>query len=178
MMAILLLSSAGLVSNAKLTIDDTTHMDIACSVMGSPISCKKEQYSYDGKTTITLPTINNATDCLGSMISEFGGDPSSVSVTYDPKGDAVTVNAMGFAVPLTHAACKKEEGLDAVPPNRATCAKLASQTTCDANANCTWCKCAAVPSSCFDLEDAKRLPAGVFICDKKKQPIAVEEKTS
>ena len=60
MMAILLLSSAGLVSNAKLTIDDTTHMDIACSVMGSPISCKKEVYSYDGKATINLPNLANS----------------------------------------------------------------------------------------------------------------------
>ena len=398
---------SGLVSNGKLTIDDTTHFDVSCSVMGSAIDCKKEQYKYDGKTGITLPTITNSSDCLGSMISEFGGDPSSVYMTYDPKGDSITINAMGFQVPLTHAACKPSPtparisdskavavagddpelksvcgyiqnylpsecscsvpsklggrvncnvnflhldtigfilnlepcaqpmsfsgtvyetkiglsytwgpygagkslhipipglsvdipvvgsaGIDAVvgisgnvasvtlkfgldacvsiganetdtpenrhatlinvgnethpefekcgadllpgelpiwlltghfsfsslcnrganptitvtggapaeiappklpkpepeletlrlspswlatqtettpPPNRAHCAKLANQTSCDADAVCTWCKCAAVPSSCFDLTDAKRLPAGVFICDKKEQ---------
>ena len=163
----------GLVSDGKMTIDDASHFDLSCSVMGSNINCKKEQYSYDGKTTITLPTIANATDCLGSMISEFGGDPTMVSMTYDPSGDSVTVNAMGFAVSLTHAACKNQ-GLEAVPPNRAMCAKLASPTACDANADCTWCKCAAIPSSCFDLTDAKRLPPGVFICDKK-QPVVLSK---
>ena len=41
-----------------------------------------------------------------------------------------------------------------------------NQKECDADAGCAWCKSAAVPSSCNTLEDAKRLPAGVFICDK------------
>ncbi len=37
---------------------------------------------------------------------------------------------------------------------------------CDADANCTWCKCAAVPSKCYNLTEAKILPPSVFACDK------------
>jgi len=136
--------------------------------MGLPINCQREQYTYDEKASINLPQINNSSDCLGHMISAFGGDPSTVDMTYDPKGDAITINVMGSQMPLTHANCAKTLDVAAVPPNRALCAKLAKEATCDANVNCTWCKCEAVPSSCFDLEDAKRVPPGVFICDKKE----------
>ena len=41
-----------------------------------------------------------------------------------------------------------------------------TKTECDANDACSWCKSAAVKSSCHTLEDAKKLPPGVFICDK------------
>merc|ERR1712166_502069 len=40
------------------------------------------------------------------------------------------------------------------------------QNTCNANAKCAWCLCAAVPSACHTLEDAASLPASVFQCDK------------
>lgn len=39
---------------------------------------------------------------------------------------------------------------------------------CNSDAACTWCKCAAVPSRCWSVEDAKRLPAAVYVCDKKQ----------
>ena len=38
--------------------------------------------------------------------------------------------------------------------------------TCDADASCSWCKSAAVASSCKSLEDAKNLPKSIFACDK------------
>jgi C1A family cysteine protease len=41
-----------------------------------------------------------------------------------------------------------------------------SATACDADSACTWCKCAALPSQCWTLADAKKLPAGVYACDK------------
>ena len=44
--------------------------------------------------------------------------------------------------------------------------KFTDQSSCDADANCTWCKCAAVPSVCYNLTMAKRLPVSVFACDK------------
>ena len=44
--------------------------------------------------------------------------------------------------------------------------KYSEQSTCDADALCTWCKCAAVPSSCYLITDAKKLPPSVFACDK------------
>merc|ERR1712032_961851 len=45
--------------------------------------------------------------------------------------------------------------------------------TCDAVDTCTWCKSAAVPSACVDVENAKHLPPAVFACDEKT--LAVEE---
>ena len=42
------------------------------------------------------------------------------------------------------------------------------QSSCDADAACTWCKSAAVPSSCNTVENAKKLPPGVFACDAKE----------
>ncbi len=39
------------------------------------------------------------------------------------------------------------------------------QASCDANTTCTWCKCAAVPSACFEKVNAKKLPPGVYQCD-------------
>ncbi|KAK3288592.1 hypothetical protein CYMTET_3928 [Cymbomonas tetramitiformis] len=40
------------------------------------------------------------------------------------------------------------------------------QASCDADAACAWCKCSAVPSNCFTIEQAKKLPSGVYTCDK------------
>lgn len=45
------------------------------------------------------------------------------------------------------------------------CTQYGNQLNCDANTTCTWCKCAAVPSSCFTKEQAKKLPPAVFACD-------------
>lgn len=43
------------------------------------------------------------------------------------------------------------------------------ETSCNADTTtdggCVWCKCAAVPSSCFSKKDAASLPSGVFTCD-------------
>lgn len=38
---------------------------------------------------------------------------------------------------------------------------------CNADPACVWCACSAVPSSCFSVDDAKKLPAAVFTCDAK-----------
>ena len=37
-----------------------------------------------------------------------------------------------------------------------------SETACHSNKACSWCKCAAVPSACHSVEDAKGLPDAVF----------------
>jgi len=49
------------------------------------------------------------------------------------------------------------------------CEDLKDSPTCDADATCTWCKSAAVPSACHPLADAKKLPSPVFVCNKKRQ---------
>lgn len=45
------------------------------------------------------------------------------------------------------------------------CRQYINQLSCDANTTCTWCKSAAVPSSCNTIADAKKLPPAVFSCD-------------
>ena len=32
------------------------------------------------------------------------------------------------------------------------------QSSCDSDSQCSWCKCSAVPSKCYNKEDAKNLP--------------------
>jgi cathepsin X len=44
-----------------------------------------------------------------------------------------------------------------------------TQSSCDANTACTWCKAAAVPSACYTTTDAAKLPEAVFVCDAKKR---------
>ena len=43
------------------------------------------------------------------------------------------------------------------------------QVSCDADkktgGGCTWCKCAALPSSCWTTANSKKLPASVYQCD-------------
>ena len=40
------------------------------------------------------------------------------------------------------------------------------EDSCNADAACSWCKSAAVASSCNELADARALPAAVFQCSK------------
>ena len=45
---------------------------------------------------------------------------------------------------------------------------------CNADAACVWCACSAVPSGCFAVDDAAKLPAAVFTCDKKEEAPVVQ----
>jgi hypothetical protein len=49
------------------------------------------------------------------------------------------------------------------------CEANTAQNTCDSNADCTWCKSAAVKSACYSLADAATLPASIFACDAKTE---------
>jgi len=44
---------------------------------------------------------------------------------------------------------------------------------CDADPQCSWCECSAIPSSCYSVDAIDNLPAGVFDCHKKP-PSALE----
>mmetsp|Transcript_66245 Transcript_66245/g.158459 ORF Transcript_66245/g.158459 Transcript_66245/m.158459 type:complete len:617 (+) Transcript_66245:94-1944(+) len=45
-----------------------------------------------------------------------------------------------------------------------------SQSECEQDSKCTWCKCAAVPSSCWTKENAKKLPPSVYDCGSSSKP--------
>jgi len=57
--------------------------------------------------------------------------------------------------------------LAAVASPAKVCHAETTQDGCDAHAECTWCKCSAVPSKCFTLPESKKLPPSIFTCDKQ-----------
>jgi hypothetical protein len=52
------------------------------------------------------------------------------------------------------------------------CSQYNDQKSCDGNSTCTWCKCAAVPSSCWSKADASHLPPGVYVCDNSLDQVS------
>lgn len=56
-------------------------------------------------------------------------------------------------------------------------AKYTTEAACNADnstgGGCVWCKCAAVPSSCWTVKNSKSLPPGVYQCDKKTERDAI-----
>ncbi|KAF1790610.1 Cysteine peptidase, asparagine active site [Phytophthora cactorum] len=51
-----------------------------------------------------------------------------------------------------------------------SCHGFTTKDTCMKN-HCAWCICAAVPSSCYSLEEADQLPPAIFQCDKGNSPV-------
>jgi hypothetical protein len=49
------------------------------------------------------------------------------------------------------------------------CSEFANADSCDDAQDCTWCRSAAVKSSCKTVEDAKTLPSSIFSCDKLQE---------
>jgi len=49
-----------------------------------------------------------------------------------------------------------------------------SEAGCNALDACTWCNCSAIPSECWTIAAASKLPSGVYACDKKM--VATEER--
>jgi len=68
--------------------------------------------------------------------------------------------------------CRSWAGASILPPSvfscgnetRTDCAGFKSQTDCYAHTGCSWCICAAVPSSCKNVATAKKAPPSVFNC--------------
>ena len=58
------------------------------------------------------------------------------------------------------------------PVKDSACDSIKTDKACHANTACSWCTSFAVPSSCNSVEDAKKLPAGVFMCDNIPAPSA------
>ena len=84
---------------------------------------------------LTWPTFNDHTDYSSVMIPADGTFDTAVWVDDAPLGDADCATA------------------------------YADQASCDADATCSWCVSAAVPSACKEMADAKQLPPAVFQCD-------------
>jgi len=59
--------------------------------------------------------------------------------------------------------------------SNADCHSQSAQDSCDAIDGCSWCKSAAVASSCKTMDEAAALPASIFSCDKLEEEEDIEE---
>jgi len=53
-----------------------------------------------------------------------------------------------------------------VEPLDVCSAKYTDQVQCDDDDMCTWCESGATGDKCYTTENSKKLPAGVYVCDK------------
>ena len=74
------------------------------------------------------------------------------------------------ALPASIFSCDKIQAIDFFLQTSAACA-YSDADSCDADDDCSWCKSAAVKSSCKDINDAKSLPASIFSCDKISEEV-------
>jgi C1A family cysteine protease len=84
-------SILGVQINADLNVKSATSMDFSISGAVS-ISCSAETYAYDGSSTITIPGMSTAGDCVHDAIAQEPG-LSIKSITYDSSADTITVEA-------------------------------------------------------------------------------------
>jgi hypothetical protein len=58
----------------------------------------------------------------------------------------------------------EQGGYGPAPPAK-LCHAQTTEDTCMKHAECTWCKCSAVPSKCYTRDESKKLPPSIFKCD-------------
>lgn len=79
--------------------------------------------------------------------------------------------SLKLALVATAFACVSAQDPDSDPCHQ----KYKTEQTCDADhtlgGGCTWCKCSAVPSSCWTVTLAKKLPPGVYACTNLTQAV-------
>jgi hypothetical protein len=76
--------------NVALTVDDASHADLSISGILS-VTCPKEAYNFDGKSSISLPNAGTAGDCVHDALAKAPGGGSIKSIAYDSGKDAITV---------------------------------------------------------------------------------------
>jgi len=92
------------IATVKATVLNTSDFDLSGTVFGATVSCPVEAAVFiSSNNSIEFPNINSATDCLGSMLSNYGVSPSDLSATYNPSANSINI-AVG-AVEVTLTAC-------------------------------------------------------------------------
>jgi C1A family cysteine protease len=84
-------SILGITIDASVKIDSATTMDLTISGAVS-IACAAETYAYDGSSSITLPGMDTAGDCVHDAVASEKG-LAIKSISYDSSSDSVTVTA-------------------------------------------------------------------------------------
>jgi hypothetical protein len=77
--------------------------------------------------------------------------------------DAMGMNALDI-VGEENTGGSEQGGYGPAPPAK-LCHAQTTEDTCMKHAECTWCKCSAVPSKCYTRDESKKLPPSIFKCD-------------
>ena len=152
-------SILGVTVNGNIKIDDDTHFDLGITGAAT-ITCTNEVYALSG-SDISLPNAQTAGDCVHDQLAS--NKVTLESLTYDSGADSITVIVKKSIAKVSLTLTKGGFDNDA----NDACSET-TQSACDAESGCTWCKCAALPSKCWTTEDAAKLPAGVYVCDSTK----------
>ena len=134
---------------------DVKRIEVWAKIFKDPVALFKKAF---GNTIMNITKIHNdigaiETDASTDKLYDMGlkiADLLVLQLGPIPKISEVdTYNYMG--------SCRTSHG---------------DEDSCNADSACSWCRSAAVASSCNELNDAKHLPAAVFTCSKLR---AVEE---
>ena len=91
----------------------TPALNISATVDLLPVvHCMAEPFSYnDTKSNdIILQGLSNSTDCLSKFVTLLGGDPSGVSLTYNPAQDSLNASFEGESCIFTRHECHEHPG--------------------------------------------------------------------
>ena len=84
-------TDSGAPFKAKATFLDATHFSFVATVYGEQFTCKSEAFTFEENTgKIVLPT--SSSDCLNTVLQNFGFSLSMVNLSYDQTGDKLSVN--------------------------------------------------------------------------------------
>jgi len=80
------------IATIKATVLNTSDFELTGTVFGATVTCPLEAAVYiPSNNSIEFPNINSASDCLGSMLSNYGVSPSDLSATYNPSANSVNI---------------------------------------------------------------------------------------
>eukprot|EP00036_Acanthoecidae_sp_10tr_P001569 CAMPEP_0182948090 /NCGR_PEP_ID=MMETSP0105_2-20130417/59584_1 /TAXON_ID=81532 ORGANISM="Acanthoeca-like sp., Strain 10tr" /NCGR_SAMPLE_ID=MMETSP0105_2 /ASSEMBLY_ACC=CAM_ASM_000205 /LENGTH=309 /DNA_ID=CAMNT_0025088377 /DNA_START=45 /DNA_END=971 /DNA_ORIENTATION=- len=162
----------GIVTDLNMTLVNANTFSISARVFGVKAVCPKEAYTFFASNdSIAVPGIFNGSDCMGRIAANAGLDPTDFTATYSPQDDSVTINVEGESIVFNKKQCQAFGKGKSASNDDCT---YTTESACDANSTCTWCKCAAVPSACWTKKDAAGLPPGVYECDKLNREVEAE----
>ena len=143
------------IKDCKSAGPDVKRIEVWAAIFKDPVALFKKAFS---NTIMNISKIHTdigdiETDASSNQLHDMGLKIADILVLQlgpIPKISEVdTYNYMG--------SCRTSHG---------------DENSCNNDAACSWCRSAAVASSCNELDDAKKLPAAVFTCSKLS---AVEE---
>jgi len=71
------------------------------SAFGTSAGCPREAAEYVAAShKISLPSINTASDCLGTILRSYSIDPAGVSIVYEPTSNTIAVSSGAVAFSL------------------------------------------------------------------------------